>query len=492
MTYQNSIDLPARAHQTMLDEGFAPDLPTEAVKQVQAIETGQAQRSVSPTLSESIRDLRGLLWSSIDNDSSRDLDQIEVAEQLSDGSIRVLIGIADVDALVPAGSPIDRHAAENTVSVYTGVTTFPMLPEALSTDLTSLLEDQDRLAVVVEMVVSVDGTVASSDLYQALVTNHSKLTYDEVGDWLEGNGQMPQGVSAVTGLEAQIRLQRTAAEHLHAQRRAAGALEFETVEAQPVMENGQITGLAIARMNTARSIIENFMVAVNTVLAGYLEATGLPTIQRVVREPERWSRIVEIAATFRETLPSTPNAKALSDFLTRRKAADPVHFPDLSLAIVKLLGAGEYAVVRKTDPPEGHFGLAVYRYTHSTAPNRRYADLVIQRAAKAVMSRLPPPYTDAELTQIAVHCTEREGAARKVERKMRKVAAAALLSNRIGDVFRAIVTGVTNKGVFARVTNPPVEGRIVEGERGLDVGDSLSVRLIATDPERGFIDFAHD
>ncbi len=472
----------------MREEGFEPDIPTEAIQQAQA----EVESDVVLPAKSAVRDLRALRWSSIDNPESRDLDQIEVAERLADGNIRVRVGIADVDAFVPVGSSMDAHARANATTVYTGVVTFPMLPETLSTDKSSLLEDVDRLALIIDMVVTEEGTLASTDMYRAVVHNYAKLDYETVGAWLEGHGDMPEGVARVEGMEAQLRLQDQAAQRLLAQRQKQGALDLETIEAVPVVENGQVTNLTVPRKNQARALIENLMVSANTAMAAFLEATGLPFIQRVVRSPERWPRIMALAQSLGESLPDQPHARALSEFLARRKAADPVHFPDLSLAIVKLLGPGEYVVMGSLDEAQGHFSLAAYRYTHSTAPNRRYADLVIQRLLKAVLTHAAAPYSRTELDQIAQHCTEREDAARKVERKMRKVAAAVLMRGWIGEEFDAIVTGVSAKGVFVRVVNPPIEGRVVEGEQGMDVGERVRVRLVATDPDRGYIDFARN
>jgi VacB/RNase II family 3'-5' exoribonuclease len=489
MTSHPHIDLRARARQAMLDNGFTPEMSPDVDRQLRALSQQTQSMGPTPVPTRGVRDLRGLLWSSIDNDESRDLDQIEVAEPLPGNRFRVLVGIADVDALVPSGSPIDLHARDNTTSVYTGVETFPMLPNTLSEGLTSLLEDVDRLCMVVEMTLDSTGNVTSSDIYPALTRNRAKLTYEAVGAWLEGHGPLPPQIAQSEGLEVQIHLQRQIARQILARRLEQGALEFETVEAQPVVRDSKVIDLAVLLKNEARLIIENFMIAANTTLAAWMTQSGQPSIQRVVRAPERWNRITAIAQSVGDTLPDVPDARALSDFLARRKAADPLHFPDLSLSIVKLLGPGEYVVVEDPSDPQGHFGLAAYRYTHSTAPNRRYADLIVQRLLKAVVSQSPPPYAIEELTQIAARCTERENAARKVERVMRKVIAATLLSDRIGQMFDALVTGATPKGTYVRVIAPPVEGRVVRGEEGLDVGDKVRVRLLATDPERGFIDF---
>jgi exoribonuclease-2 len=467
----------------MIENGFEPDMPPEVEHELQAM--GDKQPGDVPA-----RDMRSVLWSSIDNHDSRDLDQIEFAEKLPNGDIRLMIGIADVDAFVSSGTAIDRHALRNTTSIYTGVRIFPMLPVQLSNDTTSLLEDVDRFAVVIELVVDADGEVRSNEVYRALVRNHAKLVYERIGAWLEERTPVPPEVSKVVGLEDQLRLQNEATERLRELRKRNGALNLQTIEAKTVAVDGRVVDLVASEHNRARDIIESFMVAANTEMAGFLEAEGWPSIRRVVRTPERWPRIAEIAKGFGENLPEEPDSRALAAFLTRRRAADPVHFPDLSLSIVKLMGPGEYVVERAGAESEGHFGLAVHDYTHSTAPNRRYPDLITQRLLKAVVARRPSPYTEAELRDIAEHCTEREDAARKVERLMRKASAAVLLGERIGDTFDAIVTGASNKGTFVRLIAPPAEGRVVRGEHGMDVGDRVRVKLLSTEPERGFIDFA--
>ncbi len=418
-----SINLTAIAHQAMLDAGFVPELPQSVLDELQSLQS----KSQPVGSDSSARDLRSLLWSSIDDRKSRDLDQVEYAEKLANGDVRVMVGIADVDSLVQKGSAIDAHAADNGTSVYAGFKIFPMLPEQLSTDKTSLMGGADRLSIVTEMVVATDGTVKSSDVFPALLHNYAKLSYEAVGAWLDDKGSMPPEVAQVPGMEAQIRLQFEAAQHLRQMRREHGALELDTIEASPVMTtDGKVTDLEVTERNSARDLIENFMIAANVAMAQFLEAKGGFSLRRVVRTPEHWSRIVEIAESLRDTLPAGPDSRALADFMARRKVADPAHFPDLSLSIVKLLGPGEYAVQKPGASGEGHFGLAVHDYTHSTAPNRRYADLVTQRLVKAALRKAAPPYTEPELTAIAAHCTEREDAARKVERKMRKVARARL------------------------------------------------------------------
>jgi len=484
-------DLRARARQAMLEAGFALDLPPAAAAEAAALDQSQIAAQATQ-----VRDLRALLWSSIDNADSRDLDQVEFAERLPSGEIRLLIGIADVDAFVSAGSAIDRHAAANATSVYTGVVTFPMLPEHLSTNLTSLIAGADRLALVVEFVIG-DPAAGSSqsdeprapDVYRALVHNHAKLDYVTTGAWLEKSGNAPPELAAIPGLEAQLRLQDQAAEWLRALRRRNGALDLETIEAHLVAADGVVLDLTVQHKSRARYLIESLMIAANSVMAAFLEDRGVPVIERVVRTPTRWPRIVELAATFGEQLPTMPNVRALSDFMERRKQADPAHFPDLSLAVVKLLGAGEYTLVLPGQDDVSHFGLAAQDYTHATAPNRRYADLITQRLLKATLAQLPAPYTNAELAAIAELCNERNSAAKKVERRMRKTASVALMAGKIGATFDAIVTGAADKGTFVRLLAPPVEGRVVRGEQGLDVGDQTRVRLVATDAAKGFIDF---
>jgi VacB/RNase II family 3'-5' exoribonuclease len=487
-SHPKSLDLTAIAHQTMIDAGFVPDTPDAAIEELHSIESGQTAPD------SSARDLRALLWSSIDDRKSRDLDQVEYAESLQGGDIRVLVGIADVDSLVHKGSALDAHAEENATSVYTGIKTFPMLPEELSTDMTSLAGGADRSAIVIELVVASDGAVKSSDVYRAMLHNYAKLSYEAVGAWLDKNGEMPEAVKSAPGMDQQLRLQLEAAERLRELRKEHGALELDTIKASPIVNDaGQVTDLSVTERNSARDLIENFMIAANVAMAQFLEAKGGLLLRRVVRTPKQWPRIVEIAKDFGAQLPAEPDSHALADFLARRKEADPQRFPDLSLSIVKLLGPGEYMVQTSASPNPtgegGHFGLAVHDYTHSTAPNRRYADLVTQRLVKAALTNAAAPYTEKALTETAAHCTEREDAARKVERKMRKVAAAVLLEHRVGEQFDAIVTGVTPKGTFARLMKPPVDGRIMRGEHGLRVGEKVRVKLLSTDPERGFIDF---
>jgi len=468
----------------MLAEGFQPDFSAQAVQQVKALE---AQKG--PATADGVRDLRALLWSSIDNDSSRDLDQAEVAERVN-GGIRVLVAIADVDSDVPIDSPIDKHAAYETTSVYTGVETFPMLPEELSTDLTSLNENVDRLAVVIEMVVASEGSISSPAIYRALVRNQAQLTYNGVGAWLEGTGAPPPKVAASPELAAQLKLQDEAAQILHDERYRMGALSLDRVEAEPVVSDGEVQGIDTRKKNRASELIENFMVAANGVMARALQDAKVSSIRRVVKTPERWPRIVELAARYGEKLPPEPDSGALNAVLQRRKAADPDHYADVSLAVVKLMGPGEYVLARSGEKAPGHFALAAHDYTHSTAPNRRFADTVTQRLIKSVLGKQPCPYSDAQLDSIAKNCTLKEDAARKVERVMGKRVAAVALQHRIGETFSAVVTGAGPKGVFVRVLGPPVEGMLVHGQQGADVGDRLEVKLVGTDPRRGYIDFA--
>jgi exoribonuclease-2 len=478
-----NVDLAAIARQEMIERGFSPDFPPEVARQLETIHASPAA---------GLGDLTALLWSSIDNDDSRDLDQIEWAERVP-GGIRVLVAIADVDSAVAKGSPIDAHACRETTTVYAGVRTFPMLPERLSTDLTSLSESGDRAAIVIEMTVAADGSVSTGSSYPARVRNHAQLTYSGVGPWLEGPaggaGQpgAPPKVAASAELAAQLKLQDEAAQALREARHKLGALTFDRVEAQAVVVNGQVRDVVAGTHNRAAQLIEDFMIAANEVMARTLRAAGVSSLRRVVKDPERWPRIVELAEGSGDKLPPEPDAAALNDFLLRRKQADPQHFADLSLAVLKLMGPGEYAVMRPGETGLAHFALAAQDYTHSTAPNRRFADLVTQRLLKALGGH--PPYTDDELDAIARNCTLKEDAARKVQRDMNKRMAAVALASRVGQTFPAIVTGVTPKGVFVRSLDPPVEGRLMRGEQGVDVGDRLRVKLLATDPARGFIDF---
>ena len=479
------FNLVAAAHATMIEHGFQPDLPAGIVTEVSAI-----QAHLELPAAPNAQDLRKLLWSSIDNDTSRDLDQIEWAEQLPDGRIRVLIGVADVDARVQLGTIIDSHAKSETTSVYTGVKVFPMLPVELSEGITSLNENEDRVALVIEYTVDQSGTAADGKAYRALVRNHAQLAYNAVGAWLEGRCPAPAKVAANADLAAQLKLQDTAAQRMVGGRFQHGALDLETIETRPVMLAEQAVDIVRQAKNRATSLIEEFMVAANGVIARTFEEGGVASIRRIVRTPKRWDRIVELAQGLGTTLPAEPDSKALNDFLLAQKQKDPDHFPDLSLATVKLMGPGEYVLVKPNEVSPGHFGLAVQDYTHSTAPNRRFPDVVTQRLMKAWIAKTPQPYSADDLNTIAAHCTLMEDNARKVEREMQKRIAAVVLHPRIGQSFPAIVTGVNNYGTFVRTLDPHVDGKLVQGGKGLDVGDKVTVKLVSTDPQRGFIDFA--
>jgi exoribonuclease-2 len=478
------LDLQATAKEIMQRYGFEPDFPPQVPQQLADLKAHPPQIAAGGD----VRDLRNLLWSSIDNDTSRDLDQIEVAERAPNGDVKVMIGIADVDAFVAKQTPIDQHAARETTTVYAGVRNFPMLPEELSTGASSLLENQDRLSVVIESVVDSGGGLKSSSVYRAVVRNKAQLQYNSVGAWLEGKSPAPPKIAASSDLQVQLKLQDEVAQKLKAQRFQHGALNLQTEEVQPLMLNDQVIDVVKQQKNRATELIEDFMVAANGVVARQLEKVS--SLRRIVRTPDRWDRIVQLAATKGEKLPPQPDSKALNDFLVRRKAADPDHFADVSLAVIKLIGPGEYVVERPGDVAPGHFGLAVQDYTHSTAPNRRFADVVTQRLLKAMLAGQKNPYSDDELTAIATNCTQKEDAARKVEREMSKRLAAIAVQNRIGEVFDAIVSGVTDHGTFVRVLQPHVEGLLAQGAQGLDVGDKLRAKLIRADVQKGFIDFA--
>jgi exoribonuclease-2 len=468
----------------MIARGLEPEFPAPAL--------AEAQRLAAPTapFDAGATDLRELPWCSIDNDDSRDLDQLSVALPLADGATRVLVAVADVSALVTLGSAVDGHAAVNTTSVYTPPRNFPMLPERLSTDLTSLGQGEDRMVIVIETVVDGDGPRPASKVYRAVVRNHAKLAYPSVGAWLEGRGPLPPAIAAVAGLEDNLRLQDSAAQRLRKWRHDNGALEFESLESHARFDGDTVSALVAEERNRAKDIIEDFMIASNGAIARFLAEKRFPVMRRVVRSPERWQRIVDIAVALGDKLPAAPDAGALHEFLLRRRAADALRFPDLSLAVIKLLGRGEYEASFPGDDVTGHFGLAVSDYTHSTAPNRRYPDLVTQRMVRAALAAEAVPYARETLQALATHCTQMEDAAQKVERLLRKAAAACLLTSRIGDEFDGIVTGASPKGTYARIFTPPVEGRIEQGMAGLDVGDRVRVKLIHTDVERGFIDFA--
>jgi len=477
--------LSAIARRAMIERGLEPDF-SPAVRREVASLGGPAAAS------DGFRDLRDLLWASIDNDDSRDLDQLTVAEPLERGRVRILVAIADVDALVRKDTAIDGHASRNTTSVYTTAAIFPMLPEELSTGLTSLNQDQDRISVVVDMIFEADGALAASEIYRGQAKNRAKLAYRSVAAWLDGAGPAPLRLAEVQGLGENLRLQDRLAQELAALRHRRGALSLESVEAKPVFDGDALQDLVHDPKNRAKQIIEDFMIAANGVTASYLDAKGFPSLRRVLRSPERWDRLAELASRCGEQLPEEPDAVALETFLVKRRNAEPEKFPDLSLAVVKLIGRGEYALDLPGREPAGHFGLAVRDYTHSTAPNRRFPDLLTQRLIKVALSGGPLPYAIPRLVELAEHCTLKEDDATKVERRVAKSAAALLLSGRVGETFDATVTGASIKGTWVRLMNPPVEGRLERGAEGLDVGDRARVKLIHTDVERGFIDFACD
>src|SRR5271170_6806316 len=478
------IDLQAIAKQVVLQHGFNPDFPPAVQQQLADL------RAHPPAIApgSSVRDLRSQLWSSIDNDTSRDLDQIEVAERLPNSDVKISIGVADLDAFIPKLSAIDQHAARETTTVYAGIRNFPMLPEELSTGKTSLLENQDRLSVVVEFMVGGDGRVTSSDVYRAVVCNQAQLQYNSVGTWLENTAAAPPKVAASADLQAQLRLQDEVAQKLRTRRYENGALDLQTDELHPLVLDTEVIDVVNEQRNHATELIEDFMIAANGVTARMLEKVS--SLRRIVRKPERWDRIVQLAAAKGTKLPADPDSKALNDFLIQQKTSDPAHFGDLSLAVIKLIGPGEYVLERAGEAAPGHFGLAVRDYTHSTAPNRRFPDVVTQRLIKATLAGQKNPYTDDELTAIAANCTLKENAAKKVEREMGKRLAATAMQNRIGEIFDAIVTGVTPKGTFIRVMQPHIEGMLTQGDQGLDVGDRLRAKLIRTDVQKGYIDFA--
>ena len=479
------FNLVAAAHASMLEHGFQPDFPAGTDTELAQIKAQPATQA-----GDGIVDLRNLLWSSIDNDTSKDLDQIEWAEQLPNGQIRVLVGVADVDARVHLGTVVDKHAQYETTSVYTGVAVFPMLPAELSEVISSLNENEDRAAVVIEFTVDPSGGTSSGKAYRALVRNRAQLAYPGIGAWLEGKAEPPAKVAANSDLAVQLKLQDKAAQQLVGCRFQHGALDLETIETRPVMLHDQAVEIKKLDKNRATSLIEEFMVAANGVIARTFQDAGVASIRRIMRIPKRWDRIVELAAVKGTTLPADPDSKALNDFLLDQRQKDLEHFADLSLAVVKLMGPGEYVLVKANQESPGHFGLAVQDYTHSTAPNRRFPDVVTQRLLKALLAKSSAPYSEDQLNAIATRCTQMEDAARKVEREMQKRIAAVVLHPHIGQTYQAIVTGVTDHGTFVRALDPHVEGMLVQGGKHLDVGDRITVKLINTDPQRGYIDFA--
>lgn len=465
-------------HEAGFEAGFSAEVLAEAE---QAEETRFGE--------ENAEDLRNLLWFSIDNDDSKDLDQLSCAERDASGRVLLRVAVADVDHHVRKGSAADQRAQKNTTSIYTPPAVFPMLPRRFSEDLTSLNENEDRLAVVAEMTLDSEGEIVESRLVRAWVHNHSKLAYDSVAAWLDGESDPPPQVAASKELAESIRIHDDLTDKMRERRHRFGALDLETIEARASMSGGKVLELKAQKKNQARQIIEDVMIAVNGVSARFLAEHGFPTLRRVVRSPDRWNRIRDVASEHGSTLPPEPDSRALEEFLVMMRKKDPIRFPDLSLTIVKLMGGGEYTVEVPGVEGEGHFGLAIRDYTHSTAPNRRYPDLITQRMLKSAIAGKPNPYSTEELTELAQHCSDREDDANKVERKVRKAAAALYLSDDVGKTFEGIVTGASAKGTWVRIFTPPVEGRIVRGEKNLDVGDRVKVRLARTDVERGFIDF---
>jgi exoribonuclease-2 len=505
------FDLAQAAVEDLHEAGFKPEFGRDAQEQVSEIERGIAQWREA----KGAADLRELGWSSIDNDTSKDLDQIEVAERVPTG-IRVHVAIGDVAAAVEKGSPIDEHALNQTQTIYTAVRNFPMLPLELSAGLTSMNENEDRLAIMMSFTVASNGELLDETVSRSWVKNRAQLAYSRVGPWLDAGGSDAKNVvnlrsdsarehesdeaasARMNGnsnlpadwLAEQLKLQGEATAALHRTRIAAGALDFHKAEAQPVLVDGHIASVHEVTQNRAMHLIEDLMVAANGVMARALRKGGRSGLQRVVKTPERWNRIVALAQLKGTTLPDQPDSAELNKFLQGQRASDPDHYPDLAVAVIKLIGPGEYTLMRADDDPTGHFGLAARDYTHSTAPNRRFPDLVTQRVLHAMMDNAPAPYTDGELAAIAQHCNEADKDLRKIERRMQKRVAAVAMSSHVGEVFKAVVTGSSDKGVYARVIEPPFEGRVVEGGDGLDVGDVVRVKLIHTDPARAFIDLA--
>lgn len=467
----------------MFSRGLDPEY-SRGVQQELARLKGPAREADSH-----IRDLTALPWCSIDNDDSRDLDQLTAIQPLARGTVRVFVAVADVDALVTKGSQIDEHARINTTSVYTSARIFHMLPERLCTDLTSLNPDEDRLALVTEMEFTCDGVLVHSTIYRAMVRNKAQLAYDEVSAWIEGTGDLPAAAQRISGMNTQLRMQDELAQKLRVLRRAQGSLEFETFQPRAVFHGEQITAIKQQEQNRARQLIEELMIATNGCTARFLAQQGSASLRRVVRSPERWQRIVGVARGYNVQLPSQPDGQALEAFLALQHKADPLRFPDLSLVIVKLMGSGEYVVERPHGPPIGHFGLAVQDYMHSTAPNRRFPDLITLRLLKAALAGIESPYSNNELDELALHCTLQEDAARKVERQLRKSEAALLLHSRIGQRFDALITGSGDAGTWVRIFEPPAEGRLTGELPELKVGQLVRVRLVSTSVERGFIDF---
>ncbi len=484
LRHHQRSDLEALAVAAMVERGLTPEFSGDVVRQLGTIQGPSEEAGAT------IQDLTALLWCSIDNDDSRDLDQLTVSETQPDGSVRILVAIADVDTLVRKDTPIDGHARGNTTSVYTSARIFPMLPEKLSTDFTSMNPQVVRLAMVTTMHIKPDGSVGHAELQRARVHNKAKLDYDTVSDWIDGKAPLPAAAAAVKGMEQQLRVQDSVAQQMRALRREHGALEFQTFQPKAVFDGDRVVEIRQQVQNRARQIIEEFMIATNGATALYLAGKRRASVRRVVRSPERWARIVEVAAEYGEKLPPDPDALALEHFLVKQRQRDPLRFPDLSLVIIKLMGAGEYVVEVPGGPKIGHFGLAVRDYSHSTAPNRRYPDLITQRLLKAAITGAPAPYSHAELAALATHCSQQEDAANKVERQMRKSEAALLLQSRVGQTFDGVVTGVAKGNTWVRIFAPPAEG-MLRTRQSLRVGQKVRVRLDSTNVERGFIDFDH-
>ncbi|MBA3722716.1 MAG: RNB domain-containing ribonuclease [Parachlamydiaceae bacterium] len=473
------------AKKALLEHGFLPEYNVSVQNEVAQLQLPK----LSPT--DSIKDYRNKLWFSIDNDDSKDLDQLTYAEALNDNTYKIYIAVANVDLLVKKNSPIDLFAQHNTTSIYCPTINFPMLPTNLSYDLTSLNEHQDREAMIIEIIINSDGTIGQYDTYLALVNNKAKFAYNSLAPWLETSNNPPIKIAQVPGISDQIILQDKIAKLMRKNRKFQGALTLVTIEATPLLSDDKIVDLVPAESNRAHNLIEDFMIAANIAVARFLGNHQVPSLQRVVRIPKRWDRIVEIASTYGFQLPKDPDPIKLDQFLQERNKADPLNFPTLSLTVIKLLGNGEYVVKYPGIAPLGHFDLALKDYTHSTAPNRRYTDLITQRLLKSILSNQPQPYLPQELESLAKHCTEKESDANKVERKMKKAAAILILTPKLNQNFDALVTGASDKGTWVRIFHPVVEGKLVKGYQGVDVGDQIIVKLVHLDLENGFIDFEY-
>lgn len=494
--YKNHREsLSALAYTAMIERGLKPDFGAQGLEQLKQIQKNQSEesphnRESHTAQADDVQDQTDLLWCSIDNDDSKDLDQLTVCKPLKDGSLVVMVAIADVDSLVPRNSPLDQHAKDNTTSVYTSARVFPMLPNELSTDLTSLNFDSPRLALVCEMHFDPAGHELGFSIYRSKVINRAQLAYDAVSDWLDNKGPLPEAASRVKHMDQQLIDQDKWAQKLRALRHAAGALEFQSIQPRALFKNDLIHELQEQPHNRARQLIEEFMVAANGCIARFLTSKGYSCIRRVVRSPEKWQRIVKVAAQYGEHLPAAPDSLALERFLAKRHKADPLTFPDLSLVIVKLMGSGEYVLERPNDKSNiGHFGLAVLHYAHSTAPNRRYPDLITQRILKAALRGVNSPYSNAELEVLALHCTTQEDASKKVERQLRKSEAALLLQSHLGQSFKGVISGVNEAGYWVRIFTPPAEGKLIGLNEHLELGHTVNVKLVHTNVERGYIDF---